>query len=175
MADIVRRVWVVGGLLAACVLLCGCADPNPAPAGFERVTIDGTTFTLELAADGDSRVQGLSGRDSIPEDGGMLFVFPQSQLRYFVMRDCFVPIDIIFLDGAGRVTMTHAMLPEPRQEGEGEVGEMNAAYEARLKRYTSRFSAQFAIELKGGMLETLDVSSGDQIDLDTERLRRLAK
>ena len=40
------------------------------------------------------------------------------------------------------------------------------AYENRLKRYSSRFDAKFAIELKGGTLTGLSIKPGDQIDLD---------
>ena len=162
-------------VLPACVATPGCGEA-PAPAGFERVTINDRTFTLELALDDATRTQGLSGRASIPADGGMLFVFPKTGLRFFVMRDCLVPIDIIYLDASGRITAMHAMQVEPpRGEGEGQPGETNIAYESRLKKYASRFSAQFAIELAGGTLESLELEPGDLIELDLDRLKDLAK
>ncbi|HEX8877105.1 MAG TPA: DUF192 domain-containing protein, partial [Phycisphaerales bacterium] len=111
-----------------------------------------------------TRVQGLSNRKEIPENGGMLFVFPDLQVmrQEFVMRDCPIPIDIIFLDPSRRITATHAMqVEEPRREGED-----LAAYENRLKRYSSRFDAKYAIELKGGTLPSLGLKTGDQIDID---------
>jgi uncharacterized membrane protein (UPF0127 family) len=78
------------------------------------------------------------------------------------MRDCPVPIDIIFLDKTRRVTATHAMqVEEPRRESED-----MAAYESRLKRYSSRFDAKYAIELKGGTLPSLNLKQGDQINID---------
>lgn len=172
-----RRVFLLACAcvvaLPACVKLAGCSEPMPAVApATTKVTIDGRTFTLELALDDATRTKGLGQRTELAPDGGMLFSFPRSDERYFVMRDCFIDIDIIFLDGAGNVTATHHMPAEPpRGEGEGEVGDyLNRAYASRLKRYGSRYAAKYAIEIPGGALETLDVNPGDRIDLDTEML-----
>lgn len=168
-----RRI-VTGLALLVMIALAGtqigCESTPPAPPGYERVTIDGRTFTLELALDNPTRTKGLSGRTEIDPEGGMLFVFPYAEKRQFVMRDCPVPIDIIFLDGTGRVTATHAMAVEPR-----EPGETDQVYERRLKRYSSRFAAQFAIELAGGTLAGLSVEPNQLIELDVERLKGLAK
>ncbi|MCL4220153.1 MAG: DUF192 domain-containing protein [Phycisphaerales bacterium] len=142
-----------------------------APGGIERVTIHGVTYDLELAADNPTRMKGLGGRDHIDERGGMLFVFRVPTRLNFVMRDCLVPIDIIFVDSSGLVTATHTMPPEePRRPGETEL-----LYENRLKKYSSRFTAQFAIELQAGQIEKLGVKQGDKIALDVVRLQNLAR
>lgn len=152
----------------------GCDER--AGAEVESVRIGDRWFHLELAADPDTRFRGLSGREHIEPDGGMLFVFPRPQRLNFVMRDCPVAIDIVFLDGSGRVLAMHAMEPEaPRGPGEGAPGEVNLAYENRLKKYPSRFAAQFAIELRGGTLAALGLKEGDRIQLDVPRLKRLAR
>jgi uncharacterized membrane protein (UPF0127 family) len=157
-------------LLGACVSTPGCSKPA-APAGFEVVEIGGRTFTLELVADNDTRVLGLGGRTSIPEDGGMLFSFPDSQIRQFVMRDCLVDIDIIFLDTEGLILAMHHMpVEEPKRPEESA-----SQYEMRLKRYSSRFNARYVIELRGGMLENLDLQTGQQIKLDTKRLAEITR
>lgn len=137
----------------------------------ERVTLGGKEFHVELAASDPVRMMGLSGRPEIAEDSGMLFVFPDAQERYFVMRDCPIPIDIIFLDAQGRFLATHEMQPEaPRAESE-----TSEVYEARLKQYTSAGPMQFAIELRGGTIRTLGLRTGDSSGIDTERLKRLAR
>lgn len=156
--------------LGACVAAPGCSKPAT-PDGYERVEIGGRTFLLELVADPKTREKGLGDRESIPEDGGMLFSFPDSSVRQFVMRDCLVPIDIIFLDADGLVVAMHHMpLDEPRREDENDV-----QYERRLKRYSSRFNARYAIEIRGGLLEELDLRTGQQIPLDTKRLAGLTR
>lgn len=139
--------------------------------GIERVTINGVTYELELAADNPTRMKGLGGRDHIDERGGMLFVFRVPNRLNFVMRDCLVPIDIIFVDASGRVTATHTMPPEEPQR----VGETDLLYENRLKKYSSKFTAQFAIELQAGQIEKLGVKPGDKINLDLVRLQNLAR
>ena len=156
-------------LTAAALLAAAGCDETTAGDG-ARVLISGREFYLELALDEPARIQGLSGRDHIEPDGGMLFVFPNSIPRQFVMRDCLVPIDIIFLDASGRVVATHAMTPQPRADDESDF-----AYESRLTRYSSRFPSQFVIELAGGTLEGLGVNSGDKPEFDLEGLKRRAK
>lgn len=135
------------------------------------VKIDGKTFFLELAIDNASRVQGLSHRTHIEPDGGMLFAFPRADNRQFVMRHCVIPIDILFLDANGIVVAMHAMVPE---EPQGQ-NEPDATYEARLKKYPSQFSSQFAIELAGGTLETLQVEEGTKIPLDLKKLKAIVR
>lgn len=158
-------------LAAVSLVLKGCDEPPP--EGSERVDIQDRSFVLELAADEASIEQGLKYRTEIADDGGMLFVFPRAEVRRFWMHDCLVPIDIIFLDPAGRVTATHQMQVNPRREGE-----TDAQYRQRLREtdmYSSRFAAQFAIELKGGTLDELDIEPDDVIKLDLERLKALAR
>lgn len=155
--------------LSATLALGGCEEPPP--ENIERVTISGRTFDLEISADNASRVKGLSGRTEIKPDGGMLFVFPRSEMRTFVMRDCPIPIDIIFLDGTGRITAMHKMtVEEPRKPGE-----TDQAYETRLRKYSSAFAAQYAIELKGNTLDDLKLKNGDLIKLNVERLKKIVK
>jgi len=97
--------------------------------------------------------------------------FPSASLIQFVMRDCLVPIDIAFLDAAGRVVAMHEMTPEePRREGESEL-----AYERRLKTYPSRFPAQFAVETAGGRLREVGLEVGQRVEFDLERLKNLVR
>ena len=158
------RPWATCALVLAVLLIAGCEQqPVDAPGSLE-VTIEDRTFDLELALTSDQRHQGLSDRESIAEDGGMLFAFPSRQRLEFVMRRCLVPIDIIFLDARGRVVATHAMKVEPYDTPDW-----------KLKRYSSQYPAQFAIELKGGTLSQMDLKRGDPIDLPLERLKRWAR
>ena len=137
----------------------------------EKVTVGNKEFHLELAASDPVRMMGLSGRQEIAPDSGMLFVFPDAQERHFVMRDCSIPIDIIYLDDAGKVLATLVMQPVAAR-GPGETPE---AYEARLKQYPSGGAMRFAIELKGGTVRTLGLQKGATIPLDLDRLKRLGR
>lgn len=166
-----RRAMVLTLVVAISVALSACSSPKPAPDGFQIVQLDGADYTLELVADDATRTIGLGGRESIPEYGGMLFSFPNARTRQFVMRDCLIDIDIIFLDASGRIVATHAMTTEePKKDSES-----SSAYESRLKRYSSRYPAQFAIEIRGGVLETMSYKPGDKIELDLEYLRAVTQ
>lgn len=168
------------GLALACIAIMtgGCGQQqSSAASNVESVKIDDEWFHLELALDPATRFKGLSDRTHIDEDGGMLFVFPRAAVQAFVMRECPIPIDIIFLDPAGRIVAMHQMVPEdPRREDEPETDNPGAdKYEQRLKRYSSKFAAQFVIELAGGTLDRLEIAEGDLIKLDTDALKARAK
>jgi uncharacterized membrane protein (UPF0127 family) len=166
----------------------GAAPKAPAVSKNAKVTIAGEAFDLELAIDDETRFRGLSGRTEIARNGGMLFVFPDASVREqgFVMRDCPIPIDIVYVGRDGRVVSMFAMTSEaPRADDERELSPpfsgaprwawVNAKYEARLRQYYSRYPAQYVIELAGGRLKDLKVKEGDLIEFDREALKKRAK
>jgi uncharacterized membrane protein (UPF0127 family) len=168
-------------LLSFAALIGGCNEKDTVANGTAAVKIAGKTYFLEIAADNDKRMLGLGGRTQIAPDGGMIFVFPASQVavQSFVMRDCPIDIDIIYTDGVGRVLAAHEMRKEPPRDeskGEGKSGDMaNANYDARLPRYSSRYPATFAIELKSGSIKDLGVKEGDLFSFDYAALKKLAQ
>ncbi|MEC9374695.1 MAG: DUF192 domain-containing protein [Planctomycetota bacterium] len=159
------------GVVAGASLFGAAGCDEKAGADVEVVRINGEKFFLEIAADEQTRIKGLGGRDFIAPDGGMIFVFPQPQRMAFVMRDCPIPIDVAFLDASGRVVALHEMTPEAPKRPD----ESAAAYEQRLTQWESRFPAQFAVETAGGRLKEAGLSEGDVVKFDVERLKRLAQ
>lgn len=171
MADRPLKCILILLLLLAASALAGCTDSGPIGPRFESITISGHTFDLELSLDEAARTEGLMYRQSIPETGGMLFVFPESEIRSFWMGNCLIDIDLIFLDARGRVTALHRMKrAEPRGEGESDF-----AYRNRMPSYWSNYPAQFAIELHAGWLDQLNLHVDDRIELDLDRLKELAR
>lgn len=159
---------VLAAVLAV-VSLAGCDEDTA--ENIMAVKIEGKTFYLELAVNDATRVKGLGDRMHIDPDGGMLFAFPRADKRQFVMRDCAIPIDILFLDANGLVVAQHAMVPEdPRGEEESA-----SDYEQRLQRYSSQFDARYAVELAGGTLEQMNVSEGDRVELDLKKLKAIVR
>ncbi len=156
--------------------LPGCDEK--ASSDVATVTIKGKKFNLEIVADDEKRYLGLGKRTEIDADGGMIFVFPQPAVQSFVMRDCLVDIDIIYLDGGGRILAMHAMKKEkPRDEQteKADDPEADKRYNDRLPKYPSRFPSQIVIELKGGMIKELGLTESDKISLDIEGLKKLAR
>ena len=164
-------------LLLVTVVSCtlpGCDEKTSSDVA--TVTIKGKKFHLEIAANDDKRFLGLGKRDSIDDDGGMIFVFPEPMPQEFVMRDCKIAIDIIYLDANGRILSMHAMVPETLRDETTEKADDEAGdkkYNDRLKRYPSRFPSQLVIELKGGKIKELGLTESDKITLDAEGLKKL--
>jgi uncharacterized membrane protein (UPF0127 family) len=80
----------------------GPAAEPPARAPLSA-TFAGVSLSIELATTTAARELGLGGRASVPEGYGMLFVFATSSRYGFWMKDMRAPIDIFWLDDAGRV------------------------------------------------------------------------
>lgn len=159
----VAMVWVLIGITSG---LSGCSATRQttSQAKTQTVTIHGHVFHLELALTDAARYQGLSDRKHIAKDGGMLFVFKKPQFLTFVMRRCYVPIDLIYLDADGRVVSTYRMKVQPYDTPEDQLVD-----------YSSDYPAQFAIELKGGMLNKLHLAPAARIDLPLVRLKARAR
>lgn len=58
---------------------------------------------IEIVDESEERIRGLSGRESIPDDYGMLFVFLLPDNYGFWMKDMKVAIDIIWLSDDGMI------------------------------------------------------------------------
>lgn len=71
-----------------------------------------------VADTGDTRYTGLSDATSMPEAGGMLFVFGSVSELTFVMRDMDFGLDIVYADADGTITdIHHAPAPGPDEDG----------------------------------------------------------
>ncbi len=184
----IALVLAIAGLIALSVSSCqngrngangsggsGTSTPTGNAKRTELVVIGGHDFDLELAIDEAARERGLMHRGSIDEHGGMLFIFPDGKVaqQSFWMKNCLVDIDIMYLDRNGRVTATHRMKAQPPQQRD----ESDDAYEARMRQYLypSGYPAQFAIELRSGWLDQLNLKVEDRIDLDLPRLKAMAR
>lgn len=64
----------------------------------QTLILDGERIELELAETPEEMMRGLSGRASLPDGHGMLFVYPEDTVPSFWMKNMHFPIDIIWLD-----------------------------------------------------------------------------
>ena len=63
---------------------------------------------LEVASTPDERRRGLMGRENLPSVCGMLFE-GLSGGGYFWMKNCLIPLDVVFLNKKGTITKTYTM------------------------------------------------------------------
>ncbi len=68
-----------------------------------QVNIGGKNVQVELAVTSAEQAQGLSGRASLHENTGMLFIFNESGKYPFWMKDMNFPIDMIWIGEDSRI------------------------------------------------------------------------
>lgn len=54
---------------------------------------------VEVADDPNERARGLSFRERLDAESGMLFIFDDERIQHFWMKDTFIPLDVIFING----------------------------------------------------------------------------
>lgn len=126
---------------------------KPAPAHFQPTPIlkvGDQSLILEIADTEEKRVQGLSDRDSLGENHGMLFVFDEPGSYGFWMKDMRFPIDIVFLDVNLRV--------------------INVYQGVKPETFPTPFypvaPAKYVLEINSGEASMLGIDTGAQVILD---------
>jgi uncharacterized protein len=88
----------------------GRTEADRASAG--RATFpSGRVFALEVARTPEQQARGYMGRVEIPREEGMIFPSRTPAVRKFWMKNCFVPIDMIWLDRDNRVVAIENSAP----------------------------------------------------------------
>ncbi len=137
----------------------------------QRVVLFGESFDAELCLDQATRANGMGARDRFPAGTAMIFVHPRPIMLNYWMKDCFIDMDMIFVDGQGRVAAFYEATREPLRT----KSETVERYESRLYRYSSRRPAQFVIEVPPGSIKRMKPALGQQIQLDWASLAKRAK
>lgn len=76
----------------------------------KNLVINGNKIKVEIADTSETRYKGLSNRDYLCEDCGMLFVFDEKDIRTFVTRDMKFGLDIIWI-ADGKIVKIDKGLP----------------------------------------------------------------
>ena len=89
--------------LASLVILFSYRTQSSSYESLSSGEFGGVSLRVEFATTTVARERGLSGRENIPDDYGILFVFPKDGYYGFWMKDTLVPLDIFWLDDKGHV------------------------------------------------------------------------
>jgi uncharacterized membrane protein (UPF0127 family) len=135
-------------LSALTVSLAACAVHASGPS----VELKGHRFDVEIAADDATRQRGLMFRDSMPADHGMLFLFDHPYMQSFWMKNCRMPLDILYFDQEYKLVNVQERVPPCR-----------SAVDSRCPVYASTGPAQYVLELNSGTAEKLGVKAGDTL------------
>lgn len=77
--------------------------------------VDLTSLKLEIADSDPARTQGLSGRESMDANAGMLFVFDTPGIYPFWMKDMKFPLDMVWIDDGRVVDVATLRQPVPTE------------------------------------------------------------
>ena len=98
------------------MLLIALATAASARAQMPEIalTIAGQKLIAEVAATNPERMQGLMHRRMMPENRGMLFVFPDVSRHAMWMENTYLPLSVAFIDGDGIIANIEDMKPHTR-------------------------------------------------------------
>ena len=125
------------------------------------VRIGRSDYLLEVSDTPETIQRGLSGRQSIPRKTGMLFVMPVQSIQEFWMKGCETDMDILFVKEDGMIIHMERMLRERKQTST----ESDELYESRLRSYSSKYPAKYAIEIPSGDITRLGLHLGEMINI----------
>ncbi len=135
-------------ILLLASLSCGnggdASDVRP-PLPVASILVGHQRVTVEVAATPSARRRGLMHRESLPDDRGMLFIFPREKLLTFWMKDTHIPLSIAFAREDGTIVRIADL--EPRSE----------------RAVSSRSPARYALEMNRGWFARRGVLEGDAI------------
>lgn len=146
--------------LIVLTLAAACSDDLTEPAAsctetageysdtlrFTRAGHD-VTLNVEVADEPEQRAQGLMNVQSLPDEAGVLFVWPTDTESSFWMRDTVIPLSIAFVTAGGVLI---------------DIQEMEPLSEERIlapQRY------RYAVEVNQGWFADNDVRVGDVVQL----------
>jgi uncharacterized membrane protein (UPF0127 family) len=120
------------------------------PAGHQTLEIATKTgvhvFAVEIADNDAERAKGLMYRKELPEGQGMLFDFHREQDVSFWMQNTYIPLDMIFIRGDGRILR---------------IAENTEPLSTRL--IPSGGPVRAVLEVIGGTARKLGIEPGDRV------------
>ncbi len=138
-------ILVAGFGSASCALL-----PRP-----PQVCFAGRCVNVELADDPEKLEHGLRERTSLASGHGMLFIFPQTEPRFFWMKDTWISLDIIWLDENKKIVHVEDNVPPCVSESCPVFG--------------PAAPVRYVLEINAGAAAGLGIKPGDQAEFNEER------
>ncbi len=112
-------------------------------------TSNGAIINVEVADNPAMREKGLSGRRSLAENSGMLFVFPAADDYSFWMKDMNFGLDFVWIKGDTVMEITPGVMPP----GSGPLDVL-----------TPKEKIDKVLEINAGAAERLGIKIGDRIE-----------
>ncbi len=129
--------------------------PTPQPVlPKKKVTVGTTVITSEIADDEDEQHHGLSWRQSLGENDGMLFVYDPAQGISMWMYGMLFNLDVIWVMG-DEVVKIDKDVPAPENP-----------YSTDIPSYSSGQSVNYFLEVNAGFVEKHGIKVGDKMKIE---------
>jgi hypothetical protein len=112
---------------------------------------ENVSVSLMVADEPGERRSGLMHRESLANDTGMVFVYPNPQQVSFWMKNTLIPLDMIFVAEDGTVLNVQHAEPQPNAS----TGELDT--------YPSDGKAKYVVELPRGFANRTGVEPGTKL------------
>ncbi len=152
-----------------------CKPPVLVPENFsdyktEEIKIGGNIIKVEIADTKEKREKGLSGRQSLSENSGMLFIFDHSDYYSFWMKDMNFELDFIWMNGSEIIEITRNVRPEDYQPAstrlnQGTLRPQSEASESLMSLFPKN-KVDKVLEVNAGAAERLGIKVGDRIEFN---------
>jgi len=139
-------VWRISSLVLLTFFACDSLRTQHLKQ--EIIKVGGTAVRAEIAANPPDRERGLMYRTSMPENEGMLFIFPEAKFQAFWMKNTLMPLDIGYFDDQGFLIEVVQMKPD---DG--------------TARYPSSEPALYALEMNAGWFEKHGIRKYARLEL----------
>ena len=113
------------------------------------VVIKEQKIYVEIADSPEEKKQGLSGRESLAEDRGMLFIYPEPGNYSFWMKEMKFNLDFVFINDQ-KVVDLKENIPFPKEGEEPQTIRAEATFDKVL-------------EINQGIIEKLGIKVGDEV------------
>lgn len=132
-------LYTLGVIVAVFAVLSPTLFYQPATA---ELHASGKTLSLEIASTEAAREKGLSGRDSLAANKGMLFVMDTPTKVCMWMKDTRISLDMIWLDSTKKVVhLEQAVLPKTYP-----------------KSFCTPTPAKYVVEINAGQIKQLGIT-----------------
>jgi len=120
-----------------------------AESGFSSFQINGAKFFIEIADTAQKRALGLSGKDSLPQNQGMLFIFSQPGYYSFWMKEMRFALDFVWIRDRKAVQINQNVKPADFQPPES---------------LRANQPIDAVLEINAGMAQKLNMKIGDKVE-----------
>jgi uncharacterized membrane protein (UPF0127 family) len=138
------------------LFVAGCNNPNQGENNIWTLEINGQIIHVEIADSAEEWVLGLSYRDTLQENHGMLFVFPDAHRREFWMRGCNFDIDLAYIESNRIISEIITMEKEPP----------DTPLDSLTLYPSQSITVKYALEMIGGWFEEHNINAGATINFN---------